>query len=173
MTKRLRSESEYEYRRRKPSHLGRHSTGSLSTNEGAVPVETQPLQGMKRTMTAKDTPSPGGNKQAELRDENTSLTFYIARIILGAWKPFRETPLRTRSVCIVLFILAQFTLSAILMALLAVLLNLLSLIYLVLAISTSYIALEIWRKTQSTSEERIPAEQTTKGLDRKHNSPGP
>ncbi len=166
MTRRKRFASAYEYLQWKYSYHGRCNTHSLPTNEGAAPIDTQALHTVKSTPLAKSTCPLPENEQAEFRDEEASLRFFIARIILGAWKPFKETPPRTRYVCVVLFILVQCILSIVLVTLLAALLNLLNAIYLVLAIITSYIALEVWRKSQGTSNRLAPDKQDTKGQDR-------
>jgi hypothetical protein len=142
---------------RKPdcnSLLSKQSSEPLPAMEDAASKE--PL--LVEDATPRGTQPLPTSENAVLPDEEiASLGFYIKRIVLGAWKPFKDTPPKERYVCVVVFILAQIVLSFIIWSLMASMMIIMNLIYLILAIPVAYIALEDWlrmKKQRKDAQEK-------------------
>jgi len=107
----------------------RRNTASLAPNARIVAKATRPLL------------PPEG-------DEDTSLARHVVRIIKGIWKLFKDTPPRSRFICVVLAVVVLFILSLLVNSMLQLVSPLMNLVYLIWGIMASVTAVEIWRELE-------------------------
>ena len=96
----------------------------------------------------KATRHPPAQKGVPKDEEDISLGCHIIRIVRGIWKLFRDTPPRSRGICVVLGIVVLIILSFVMSIMVQLVTPLINLVYLIWGIMASVTAVEVWRQLE-------------------------